>query len=205
LNRATFAPSYELAYLVGAYISDGYLAETNPGHKVLRLAVTDREFAAAFGAVLARLLGRAPIPIQSYQRENQWTGEEYTYFVVAAGREELTRYLESGSYREAVLQYPYGFLSGFLDGDGSVSYSTSKGRRYWRFIFNFDPADGETWSLVKSLLPSDFHIYEHLKQSAIGPGREMVIYRKGEVRFLAERLNCAIPRKEERLELIRHQ
>lgn len=197
-------PSYDFSYLIGAYLTDGstYTAKRN---SVIRLGVQDRDFAEAFGRILASILKRNEIPIQVYHPVSCWTNEKSTLFVVAAGSRALLEYLEGEEYKKTVSDFPFGFLSGFLDGDGSVSYIYVKGHKYWRLIFTFGTKEKELLELVRGILNSyALHVYQGYHHSPIGSSTDLVVYRKAEVRFLAENLSSHILRKQERLEEIKN-
>lgn len=111
-----FFPCYDenLGYFIGAMLGDGNLCVCGRNHH-LRLRVKDYDFAATFGCVSEKIIGR-PIKI----------GREGELFRVVVNRKRMFQWfkeLVESHLNRVVLnnkEIARGFLRGFFDAEGSV-------------------------------------------------------------------------------------
>ena len=117
-------PSPDLSYVIGANIGDGC---TLTDDWIVKLEVTDQDFAEAFNLSMAALFSRET-PNKIVVKRYEGVKRLPTYVVRYACKElvELLR-LPLGWLLEIAFKFPREFLRGFFDAEGHVGVSGTKG------------------------------------------------------------------------------
>jgi intein-encoded DNA endonuclease-like protein len=118
LNQFSLKSSPELAYVIGAILSDGNLHNHGYAHEMM-LSVKDSDFARAFGKCLAKILSkRKPYGIHWSDKRGRWTVQGSSlilYDFLNRDWHELKNSIEHCEKCKAA------FLRAFFDGEGSIT------------------------------------------------------------------------------------
>jgi intein-encoded DNA endonuclease-like protein len=119
LNRFSLKPCPELAYVIGAILSDGSLHHHGYANEMM-LSVKDADFAKEFGRSLTKILSKTkPYRIHWSDKRGRWTVQGSSvllYKFLNRDWQELTNWVE---HCENCIS---AFLRAFFDGEGSVGY-----------------------------------------------------------------------------------
>jgi intein-encoded DNA endonuclease-like protein len=120
VNEFDRTASVELAYVIGAVLSDGNINSREYDREVL-LSVTDREYAEEFGRCLTRILPGSSTRIRRSDKRNRWIVQKRSillYQFLNRPWKNLKPSIEHCKKCTAA------FLRAFYDGEGSMSGRT---------------------------------------------------------------------------------
>jgi intein-encoded DNA endonuclease-like protein len=113
-------PQPELAYVIGVIMGDASMSVNRHQNYMIKLRVTDKEFAEEFSRCLSVILGRDPPKVKWHEKTHAW-------------HTQLSSLLLQGFLRHSILELEPttrhcedckgAFLRGFFDSEGSVSES----------------------------------------------------------------------------------
>ncbi len=137
-------PSKALSYIIGANLGDGC---TLTEGWIVKLEVTDHDFAQTFNNCMAELFGRVS-PNRILVRHSVG---RLPMYIVKYSSEQLTRLLRLPLRKllELAFAFPREFLRGFFDAEGHVDVSVSEGLE---LRIGVDNSDLELLMQVRSLL-----------------------------------------------------
>lgn len=145
-------PTAELSYVIGAVYGDGSLV---PRSNVVKIEVTDKEFAERFNQTISHLFGRDiqnRILIRCFSSLHR-----LPLYVVKYASSQLMLLLRRpiGELDQFIRAYPREFLAGFFDAEGYVSVSA---RIKLSVVVGAENSDPALLSLVKSVLHDNLGI-----------------------------------------------
>ncbi len=144
-NNVDLSRSASLAYIVGVYLSDGWVTHNSTRYRI-GLEAADIRYAERFLAA-ANAIG---IPTQAISEVCR--PGKYPIYRVVLGSRILYEYLEPlkrtpTTVLGLIRDYPWDFLGAFFDGDGTINH-LSNGYRTLIFM----GCNGTTLSLIKEVL-----------------------------------------------------
>jgi len=201
-------PSPALSYIIGANKGDGCTI-TKSG--VVKLEVTDRDFAEEFNSCMAQLFSRAK-PNRILTR--RFDVKRLPLYIVKYSSVQLTSLLRMPLRRilRLALVYPQDFLRGFFDAEGSVDVSA---KTLFRYQIGAENTNITLLREVKRVLQEEFGIQSVLdrKREPGAPKRirgesfmtkrtsfAVLIRRLSGMRSFAVRIGFSIGRKQVKLQ-----
>ena len=151
-NQPDLSPSPELSYVIGVIKGDGSLYHDGKKSYLVRLAVTDYDFALEFSNCLNKVLNKQYSPHNRPPRKINW---KETWNVRARSR-LLYEFLSQSlvELNDIVKCYPEQFIRGIFDSEGCVSmHPNSHGGKYHPEVF-ISNTDMELLEYTCSLLTS---------------------------------------------------
>ena len=181
----------ELGYIIGVLLSDG-----NKQRALLR--VRDKDFAENYAKALKCVLG------EEYQIK------EKDFYEVSARGSVLVYIIQSKLWKVIGFIYTKDFLQGLFDGDGSVNVTASK---RFRIAVSFTNSNFELIDFVNMLLQVKYGIRTRIntickdgqiihiknKEYKVKETRQIIIYRKEDIRKFFNEIGFRIRRKQKKL------
>jgi len=218
-NKVNNESSKELSYVIGVYYGDGYRKigrqskyKKSPQY-MIGLQSIDKEFVEEFSRAVSKVLGRDR-PYSVFQAGKTVSGN--IVWRTVAYSKYLYKFLDSSNiekHMEVIEEYPYDFLRGFFDSEGSVYVGVSRpsphggrgGHIYIKLLAsNTDP---QVISLVSNTLETKLgiqpHLYLHLDRGPnYKPLFELVIYRRADIYKFYNEVGLTIKRKRDLIEKV---
>jgi intein-encoded DNA endonuclease-like protein len=200
-----FQPSWDLSFIIGAFLGDGSFVEDSDYHHHVKLAVRDRDFAEAFnlavGHVLERKTNKLIIThdLGKVYYESKYSSRPLGLFL-NSNLGELSCYADP---------FPAAFLRGLFSADGCAGISNDRNRLRLGIVLG--NSDLKLLDLAESMLRKHFEIHSRTylvrkKGATWRIGHKVVVLRKDayslrvekvrDVKLFVERIGFAIRRKQ---------
>ncbi len=204
--KLQFQSSWDLSFVIGAFLGDGSCVEDSDYHHHVKLAVRDRDFANAFNQSVAVVLGRKPNVITV----SRYSGK--VYYESKYSSRPLGLFLERPleELRSTLAVHPAAFLRGLFSADGCAAVSfVRNGLRVAAILSN---SNLKLLIMVETILQSCFRIHSKIylsrrKGASWKNGVKTVTLRKDayqlriqrahDVKAFAARIGFQIRRKQE--------
>jgi intein-encoded DNA endonuclease-like protein len=186
-------PSPELSYLIGVLLGDGYISRSSSD---ISLIAKDKDFVDAFNVAICKVLGRRKnYPIYIIQRGN------CKYYRINGRSKQFAKWyfaLSLDNLVDTVSVYPFDFVRGFADSEGSIYWDgrNKKGLRIG--IVNTNQLLIEKISQLLTRLSIQNKIYPRKPQyHTYQKSYLLSIYKVGAVQKFMEKIGFSIKRKKE--------
>jgi DNA endonuclease len=118
VNRFDWTPRPELAYVLGVSLGDGSTSSNKNHNHMIKLRVTDEDFALEFARCLGMLLDRRPPRVTWHEKTHSWWTEVSSLLLQKFLRQRLEELVPTISHCK---ECKAAFLRGFFDSEGSIS------------------------------------------------------------------------------------